>query len=78
MLIGGAALLLLSVFLGAGGWEMIPEEALQEMANAFIGVPIVTITTVFLTGIGLVLLVLAILGFIMTWGLWSRCREGPV
>jgi hypothetical protein len=71
MLVGGAALLLLSAFLGAVGWEMIPEEALQEIANVFVGIPIITITTVFLTSIGLVLLILAILGFIMTWGLWS-------
>jgi uncharacterized membrane protein (DUF2068 family) len=71
MLLGGVVLLLLSAFLGAGGWEMIPEEALQEMANAFAGIPIISITTAFLTIIGLVLLVLSILGFIMTWGLWS-------
>ncbi|UCH02991.1 MAG: hypothetical protein JSV20_04230 [Candidatus Bathyarchaeota archaeon] len=71
MLFGGAALLVLSAFLGAGGWELIPEEALQQLANAFAGVPIIALTTAFLTGIGIVLLILAILGFIMTWGLWS-------
>jgi len=71
MLLGGAALLVLSAFLGAGGWELIPEEALQQLANAFAGVPIIALTTAFLTGIGIVLLILAILGFIMTWGLWS-------
>ena len=71
MLIGGGALLVLSAFLGTGGWEMIPKEVLQEIANAFTGVPILAVTTAFLTGIGLVLLILAVVGFIMTWGLWS-------
>ena len=71
MLLGGVALIGLSAFLGAGGWEMIPEEALQQIAQAFTGVPIIAITTAFLTVVGLVLLILAVLGFIMTWGLWS-------
>jgi len=71
MLLGGVALIGLSAFLGAGGWEMIPEEVLQQIADAFTGVPIIAFTTAFLTGIGLVLLILAVLGFIMTWGLWS-------
>jgi len=71
MLLGGSALLVLSAFLGAGGWEMIPEEVLQQMAQAFTSVSIIALTTAFLTGIGIVLLVLAVVGFIMTWGLWS-------
>ena len=71
MLLGGSALLVLSTFLGAGGWEMIPEEVLQQMAHAFTSVSIIALTTAFLTGIGLVLFILAVLGFIMTWGLWS-------
>jgi uncharacterized membrane protein (DUF2068 family) len=53
----------------------IPEiaEALQQIpwASTFIGVPTIALTTAFLTGIGIVLLILAVLGFIMTWGLWS-------
>ena len=71
MLLGGAALIVLSAFLGAGGWEMIPEEALQQIADAFTGVPIIALTTAFLTGIGLVFLILAVVGFITMWGLWS-------
>ena len=77
MLLGGAALLVLSAFLGAGGWDLIPEEelaeALTEMpwASTFTSVQIIALTTAFLTGVGIVLLILAVLGFIMTWGLWS-------
>ena len=50
---------------------MIPEEALQQIADAFTGVPIIALTTAFLTGIGLVFLILAVVGFITMWGLWS-------
>jgi len=77
MLLGGAALLILSAFLGSGGWDLIPEEelaeALEQMpwVSTFTGVEVIALTTAFLTGIGIVLLILAILGFIMTWGLWS-------
>jgi hypothetical protein len=71
MLLGGAVLLVLGAFLGAGGWEMIPEEVLQQIADTFIGLPIIALTTAFLIGIGIVFLILAIVGFIMTWGLWS-------
>ena len=71
MLLGGVALIGLSAFLGAGGWEMIPEEVLQQIADAFTGVPIIAFTTSFLMVVGLILLILAVLGFIMTWGLWS-------
>ena len=77
MLLGGAALLLLSAFLASGGWDLIPEEELAEAlqqypwASTFTSVPLIALTTSFLTGIGLVLLTLAVLGFIMTWGLWS-------
>jgi uncharacterized membrane protein (DUF2068 family) len=76
-LLGGAALLLLSTFLAAGGWDLIPEEELAEilqqipLASPFTSVSILALTTTFLTGIGIVLLILAIVGFIMTWGLWS-------
>ncbi|MFH0749207.1 MAG: DUF2127 domain-containing protein [Candidatus Bathyarchaeota archaeon] len=77
MLLGGAALLILSTFLASGGWDLIPEEefaeALAQMpwATTFTSIPIMAFTTAFLTGIGLVLLILAVLGFIMTWGLWA-------
>jgi len=77
MLVGGVGLLVLSQFLAAGGWDLIPEEELAEAfqqypwASTFTDVPILAITTAFLTGLGLVLLILAVLGFIMTWGLWS-------
>jgi hypothetical protein len=76
-LLGGAALLLLSTFLAAGGWDLIPEEELAEIlrqipfASPFTGASILALTTTFLTGIGVVLLILAIVGFVMTWGLWS-------
>jgi hypothetical protein len=77
MLLGGGALLVLSAFFASGGWDLIPEEELAEAfkeipwASTFGSVPILAITTAFLTGIGLVLFILAVLGFIMTWGLWS-------
>jgi hypothetical protein len=77
MLLGGGALIVLGAFLGSGGWDLIPEEELAEAlkeipwASTFASVPIIAITTAFLTGIGIVLLILAVLGFIMTWGLWS-------
>jgi hypothetical protein len=76
MLLGGAALIVLSAFLASGGWDLIPEEELAEAFkeipwSSFTSVPIIAFTTAFLTGIGIVLLILAVLGFIMTWGLWS-------
>lgn len=77
MLVGGVGLLVLSTFLAAGGWDVIPEEelakALQQVpwASTFTDVQIIAFTTAFLTAIGLILLILAILGFIMTWGLWN-------
>ncbi len=76
-LIGGVALLVLSAFFAAGGWDLIPEEELADAfqqipwASTFTNVQFFALTTAFLAGIGLVLLILAILGFIMTWGLWS-------
>jgi uncharacterized membrane protein (DUF2068 family) len=77
MLFGGIAVMGISILLAAGGWDQIPEaelaEALEQMpwASAFTSVPIVTLTTTILIGIGLALVILAVLGFIMTWGLWS-------
>lgn len=77
MLLGGAALLVLSAFFAAGGWDLIPEdelaEALQQIpwTSTFTSAQFFALTTTFLTVIGVVLLIVAILGFIMTWGLWS-------
>ncbi len=77
MLVGGVGLLVLSTFLASGGWNIIPEaefaEALEQVpwASTFTDVQIFAFTAAFLTGIGLVLLILAVLGFIMTWGLWT-------
>jgi uncharacterized membrane protein (DUF2068 family) len=71
------ALVVFGTFLAAGGSDLIPPDelaaALQEMpwASMFTGLQLIAITTSLLMGIGLVLLVLAVLGFIMTWGLWS-------
>ena len=76
-LLGSVALLLLSAFFAAGGWDLIPEEELADAfqqipwASTFTSVQFFALTTAFLAGIGLVLLIVAILGFIMTWGLWS-------
>ena len=76
-LLGSVALLLLSAFFAAGGWDLVPEEeladALQQIpwASTFTSVQFFALTTAFLAGIGLVLLIVAVLGFIMTWGLWS-------
>lgn len=67
----------LSIFLGAGGWDFIPEEELAEAlqqipwVSIFTSVQIIAFTSSLLIGIGLVLLILAVIGFIMTWGLWS-------
>jgi hypothetical protein len=77
MLLGGAALLVLSAFFAAGGWNLIPEEELADAfqqipwGSTFTSVQFFALTTAFLAGVGLVLLILSILGFIMTWGLWS-------
>jgi uncharacterized membrane protein (DUF2068 family) len=77
MLLGGAALLVLGAFFAAGGWDLIPEEELADAfqqipwTSTFTSVQFFAFTTAFLAGIGLVLLIVAILGFIMTWGLWS-------
>ena len=76
MLVGGVGLLVLSQFLAAGGWDLIPDEELTAAfseypwASTFTDVPILAITTAFLTGLGLILLILAVVGFIMTWGMW--------
>ena len=77
MLLAGIALIGVAVFLAAGGWGMIPEDQLQmalqkiPLAQGFTGVRIMALTTAFLAVIGIVLLFIAIIGFIMTWGLWA-------
>jgi hypothetical protein len=77
MLFAGIAVMGISILLAAGGWDLIPEaelaEALEQMpwASTFTSIPLITLTTTILIGIGLSLVILAVLGFIMTWGLWS-------
>jgi len=77
MLVASVGLIILGSFLAAGGWDLIPEEELAEgllqapWASTFTGGQIMAVTTAFLIGIGMVLLILAALGFIMTWGLWT-------
>ena len=77
MLFGGIALIGLSALLAVGGWDIIPEEelaqALQQIpwASTFTSIPIIAFTTFLVTIIGIILLTLALIGFIMTWGLWS-------
>lgn len=76
-LLAGIALMGVSFLLAAGGWDLIPEaelaEALEQIpwASTFTSVQLITLTTTILIGIGLALVILAVLGFIMTWGLWS-------
>jgi uncharacterized membrane protein (DUF2068 family) len=71
MLLGGVALIGLGVFLGAGGWELFPEEVLEQLATVFTSEIVIAFGSAFLVVIGLVLFIVAVLGFIMTWGLWS-------
>jgi hypothetical protein len=77
MLLGGVALVGISALLATSNWDPVSEQelvdALQQIpwASAFASVPLIAITTTFLAGIGIVLLILAMLGFVMTWGLWS-------
>lgn len=40
-------------------------------ASTFTSMQIISLTTTVLVGIGLALVILAVLGFVMTWGLWS-------
>jgi hypothetical protein len=76
-LVGGAALIALSAILTAAGPGIIPEQELQNAlkdipwASGFTGVQIVALTTTFLAILGAIILVLAILGFVMAWGLWA-------
>lgn len=77
LLIGGLAFLTVSNFLTTEGWTQIPEDelitALEQMpwTSTFIGLPVFAITSALLLVIGIVFLILAGLGFIMTWGLWN-------
>ncbi len=77
MLVAGVGLLALSTFLASGGWDVVSDaefaEALEKIswASTFTDIQIIALTAAFLTAIGIVLLILAVLGFIMTWGLWT-------
>ncbi len=79
-LIGGIALNGLAVFLAAGGWGVIPqqelERAFREMpwAQAFAGVQLASLTTAVLMAIGVIVLLIAIVGLVMAWGLWAAKR----
>lgn len=70
-LLGGVVLIGVGVFLGAGGWELLPPEVLEQLATVFTSGTIIAFGSAFLVVIGLVLFIVAVLGFIMTWGLWS-------
>ena len=71
LLLGGVALIGLGIFLGAGGWELLPADVLDQLASVFASQIIIAFGSAFLVVIGLVMLIVALLGFIMTWGLWS-------
>ena len=79
-LFGGIALVGVATFLSAGGWGLIPEEELQRAiqrvpwASGFTGVRIMALTTAILAVIGIIVVLLAIMGFIMAWGLWTGKR----
>ena len=76
-LVGGVALIGVAAFLATGGSSLISQQQLQTAlqnipwASGFTGVQLVALTTTFLTALGIVILVLAILGFVMAWGLWT-------
>ena len=70
-LLGGIVLMGLGVFLGAGGWELFPEEFLEQIATVFTSQIIIAVGSAILVVIGLVLFIVAVLGFIMTGGLYS-------
>lgn len=77
MLFGGIALMGLSAFVAAEGWDIIPKEelekALEEIswASGFTEIRLIALTSAFLMIVGVVLLLLAIVGFITAWGLWT-------
>ena len=79
-LFGGIALVGLAAFLAAGGWGVIPEQelerALREMpwASGFTGVRFMALTTAFLTVMGIIVLAIAVIGFVLAWGLWVGKR----
>ncbi len=79
-LVGGGALMALAAILSAMGPEVITESDLQmalrdiPWASGFTGVQLVELTTTFLAGLGAIILILAILGFVMAWGLWTGKR----
>ncbi|MFX0203912.1 MAG: DUF2127 domain-containing protein [Candidatus Hodarchaeota archaeon] len=79
-LLGGIALLGLAALLSTQGGGNIPVEELEQAfqqipwASIFASIPILTFTTTFFAVIGIILLLVAILGFIMVWGLWVGKR----
>ena len=79
-LIAGIAMIGLATFLAVGGWGIIPEQelerALREMpwASGFTGVRFMALTTAFLTIMGIVVLAIAVIGFVLAWGLWNGKR----
>jgi len=80
MLFGGIALIGVAAFLAAGGWGTIAEEELQRAirqlpwASGFTGMRMMALTTAFLAVMGIIILLLAVIGFIMAWGLWAGKR----
>jgi hypothetical protein len=76
-LFAGVTLIGLAALLVAGGWGTIAEETLRTAINrmpwasGFTGIRLITLTTAFLVVIGIMLLFLAIIGFMMAWGLWA-------
>ncbi len=80
MLIGGIALIGLAAFLSVGGWGVVSEVelemALREVpwASGFTAVPLMALTTTFLTVIGIIVLAIAVIGFVLAWGLWGGKR----
>ena len=75
--IGGIALLGLAAFLSTRGWGNIPydelQQAFQQMpwASTFASIPLLTLSTAFFAVLGIIILIVAILGFVMVWGLWT-------
>jgi hypothetical protein len=76
-LVGGTALMAVAAIFAAAGPGIIPEQELQNAlkdvpwASGFTGVRLIALTTTFLAALGATIFVLAILGFVMAWGLWT-------
>ena len=78
--ISSLALLGLTAYLSTRGWGNIPvdelQRAFQQMpwASTFASIPLLTLTTTLFAVLGVILLIVAIVGFIMMWGLWTGKR----